>query len=623
MKAQHELVRAAQAQGLLPPQASGAGQQGSDASWVVSALGFIGALLVSLLGLLLLALVSGSDLFTPPGSVVVALLLSGGAVWTLRAGGGMFAQQLAVSLLLCGQALWLVGWGLEGAASPALRIGLLLGLLALQLAVAWSVPVRWVQRLLGLLAAGTFLLLDLWPAGHEGAELLPWGLGAFPAQPNLWLLALAWAGWCVLSVRGAPRTWAPRASALADGVGVALLLAPLVAQAQRWLWLASVPMMGSADAADAGTARLFAFHWTVAVQMALVLAGGLWLLAWHWRENAGVRAARPALALVYALALLACWVMPHVGVAALVGSVALGTGRRRLLVLVLVLMLLQLSQFYYALQWPLTDKALLLAASGAALALALLALGGRPGRRAAGGPASPAAGQPGTPARRWLAPALIAAGGALALGLVHRDALHKEEVVLQGHKIYVALAPRDPRSLMQGDYMALDFSLGPVRSQLQEEDAAAGRRASAWVVARLDGRGVASVQRLAGPQADLAPGEVLLPLRRLKGAWTLVTDAFFFPEGQGGSLAQARFGEFRVLPGGRALLVGLADEQLQPIAPQPRPPEQGDAPDGEDAAARAASAAEEVEEAAADTADADAGPGAAAPANAAQPAPSE
>ncbi len=33
--------------------------------------------------------------------------------------------------------------------------------------------------------------------------------------------------------------------------------------------------------------------------------------------------------------------------------------------------------------------------------------------------------------------------------------------------------------------------------------------------------------------------------------------------------AQAQFGEFRALDQGRVLLVGLADGQLQPIAPGP------------------------------------------------------
>ena len=90
------------------------------------------------------------------------------------------------------------------------------------------------------------------------------------------------------------------------------------------------------------------------------------------------------------------------------------------------------------------------------------------------------------------------------------------------------------------------------------------------MVATLDARGVASVQRVARAGEPLAPGERLLPLKRLKGDWVLVTDAFYFPEGQGAPFAQARFGEFRALPDGRALLVGLADEHLQPIAPAPR-----------------------------------------------------
>ena len=92
------------------------------------------------------------------------------------------------------------------------------------------------------------------------------------------------------------------------------------------------------------------------------------------------------------------------------------------------------------------------------------------------------------------------------------------------------------------------------------------------LVATLDARGVATVRRLAQDGAPLAAGERLLPVKRLQGDWVLVTDAFYFPEGQGEPFAQARFGEFRALPDGRALLVGLADEHLQPIAPAPRKP---------------------------------------------------
>jgi uncharacterized membrane-anchored protein len=44
-----------------------------------------------------------------------------------------------------------------------------------------------------------------------------------------------------------------------------------------------------------------------------------------------------------------------------------------------------------------------------------------------------------------------------------------------------------------------------------------------------------------------------------------VTDAWFFPEGDGARWSGARFGEFRLLPDGRALLVGMADRELKPI----------------------------------------------------------
>ncbi len=156
--------------------------------------------------------------------------------------------------------------------------------------------------------------------------------------------------------------------------------------------------------------------------------------------------------------------------------------------------------------------------------------------------------------------------------MVHIDVQNKEQVIAQGQKIYVPLAPRDPRSLMQGDYMALNFAFPQeVRDALNKGDTL-GTSRHALVVAVLDERGVATVRRLAQSNEALSAGERLLPLKRLKDDWVLVTDAFYFPEGQGTPFARARFGEFRVLPDGRALLVGLADEHLQALLAAPNPP---------------------------------------------------
>jgi uncharacterized membrane-anchored protein len=49
----------------------------------------------------------------------------------------------------------------------------------------------------------------------------------------------------------------------------------------------------------------------------------------------------------------------------------------------------------------------------------------------------------------------------------------------------------------------------------------------------------------------------------------LVTNAWFFEEGQQDAFAKARYGEFRVAPNGEALLAGMRDEGLQPIVHTP------------------------------------------------------
>src|SRR5207248_6657431 len=120
---------------------------------------------------------------------------------------------------------------------------------------------------------------------------------------------------------------------------------------------------------------------------------------------------------------------------------------------------------------------------------------------------------------------------------------------------FVELAPVDPRSLMQGDYMQLSFRVPDAGAR-----PLAGERPR--VVARRDDRGVATLLRLdAG--TPLAPDELRIELTPKNGRWTLVTDAWFFREGEGERWARAKYGEFRVDADGRALLVGLRGAGLQ------------------------------------------------------------
>ena len=53
----------------------------------------------------------------------------------------------------------------------------------------------------------------------------------------------------------------------------------------------------------------------------------------------------------------------------------------------------------------------------------------------------------------------MALGALLVLGVVNAAIVGKETIKREGDTVYLPLAPVDPRSLMQGDYMALRFTL--------------------------------------------------------------------------------------------------------------------------------------------------------------------
>jgi uncharacterized membrane-anchored protein len=151
---------------------------------------------------------------------------------------------------------------------------------------------------------------------------------------------------------------------------------------------------------------------------------------------------------------------------------------------------------------------------------------------------------------------LIVLGALVVLGLVNHSIYGKERIIRSGETIYLELAPVDPRSLMQGDYMALRFRL--VDSiELGRFDGARSA-ASGTLAIRLDGRRVAT----------LGSGDDALHLRyRIRGgAVWLGTNAYFFEEGSADRYSAARFGEFRLdRDSGEAVLVGLRDGELRKL----------------------------------------------------------
>jgi len=146
---------------------------------------------------------------------------------------------------------------------------------------------------------------------------------------------------------------------------------------------------------------------------------------------------------------------------------------------------------------------------------------------------------------------------AVVLILANWSIVSKERVLANGEIMLLELAPRDPRSLLQGDYMALRYSLAQtIMGRLDAPFSATG-----VAVVRLDENAVASFVRLDGTD-PLAQDERLLLYRKRGESLRIAGEAFFFEEGQDDVYASARYGEVRVDASGEAVLVGLRDSEL-------------------------------------------------------------
>ncbi len=172
--------------------------------------------------------------------------------------------------------------------------------------------------------------------------------------------------------------------------------------------------------------------------------------------------------------------------------------------------------------------------------------------------------------RKWLAGLVIL----LALIAVNAGIWQKEQVLKQGAVMILQLAPVDPRSLMQGDYMALNYA---ITRSLQEElyqqrqDCGSAPQTSCLpvsgkiIVAVNEHRQVTQARFDSGD--PLKPDELRVNYHMKAGMLTVGTDAYFFQEGHGERFASARFGAFRVGEDGTALLTAMLDENGKMIHP--------------------------------------------------------
>jgi uncharacterized membrane-anchored protein len=158
--------------------------------------------------------------------------------------------------------------------------------------------------------------------------------------------------------------------------------------------------------------------------------------------------------------------------------------------------------------------------------------------------------------------ALIA--GLAILALANFSIYSRERLLADGRVALLELAPRDPRSLMQGDYMALNFRASNDAFGFRAKEGLADGR----IVLQVDGRGVAQFKKF-DEGAPLAADEIRIRYRVRGDQVKFATNAYFFQEGTAKDFERARYGEFRVAPDGECLLTGMRGENLERLgAPQ-------------------------------------------------------
>lgn len=148
----------------------------------------------------------------------------------------------------------------------------------------------------------------------------------------------------------------------------------------------------------------------------------------------------------------------------------------------------------------------------------------------------------------------IAAAVLLILAVSALTIWRFEQTLASGQTLIFELAPVDPRSIMQGDYMALAYAID---RELPDD---AGKFKYVWF--SLSDQGIASLHSL-NNDLPKQPGLIGALLRQRDGIYSVGPNGFFFAEGTAAVFDAARYGQFKVDSSGKALLTGLLDENLQ------------------------------------------------------------
>jgi len=478
--------------------------------------------------------------------LIAGVFIAGAITLFYKVRGSVFFDQAALSLSLAGQGLLCASVASQWDDVSLKTVFTLSIVVALAL---FTLRTTLLHRTICLLWAATCLYFIVEP-GY--ATHVFFGLGFSAATILLWLTRTRWAAY-----------------QLSDYVFSLAQASSLIA----WAFLGWNYFYHHAVFWKKEIPHEFSLLYSTA--SAAILVG---LVAWLCRPlyanaNAPERAKKQAALLLSAAGLFAALAYrdPALVLCAALLLATYAARERSWFTAMLVALPILIWQLYYSFEQTLLMRSLTLSGSGAlllGLRKAVALLNGKDANK-------PTAPKPRTSFEFGPFQRGVTAASVLVLALCLWGIWSNERVLAHGQPVLLKLAPVDPRSLMQGDYVTLRYELDDeIRSTFpltyhyptwRDFDEAREAPFPRYAYLTLDEESrIAALHSTGATLAPLPEGTTLALKLRRKGRWPKIgLNAFFFQEGQGELYETAKWAELRVDPSGKALLLNLRDETLK------------------------------------------------------------
>ena len=150
----------------------------------------------------------------------------------------------------------------------------------------------------------------------------------------------------------------------------------------------------------------------------------------------------------------------------------------------------------------------------------------------------------------------------LLIGYINWSILAKENTLSKGRLVLLELVPVDPRSLLQGDYMNLRYSITelPYQNKLSKRG---------YCIITEDAQHVAKLVRFQEERLPLRGNEFAIKYYASGYEYAtnvqLGAESYFFEEGSSEKYVEAKYGALKIDDAGNSVLVGLYNEHFKLI----------------------------------------------------------